>query len=113
VPTIKLDDAEISYTDSGQGPAVLFVQGVGLEGRAWSPQTRELARSHRCMPRLAALRCIVLSGRLDPIATHAANAALPIGLNAQHRVWEDASHALPIQHASAVNEVLRAHFAAE
>jgi pimeloyl-ACP methyl ester carboxylesterase len=62
---------------------------------------------------LAALRCIVLSGRLDPIATHAANAALAIGLNAQHLVWEDASHALPIQHASAVNEVLRAHFAAE
>jgi aminoacrylate hydrolase len=268
MPTIKLDDAEISYTVSGQGPAVLFVQGVGVEGRAWSPQTRELARFHRCisfdnrglgasrgdtrvlsvehmardalgllnalkverahvvghslggviaqrlaliaperiasltfmctfaggrdllrpsarliwlgvrsrfgsararrlafarlimpdaylaargaevvmteleeifgrplwqgpaiadvqlralrshdereqLPRLAALRCIVMSGRLDPIATHAANAALAAGLSAPHRVWDDASHALPIQHASAVNEVLRAHFAAE
>jgi len=267
MPSIKLSDVEISYTDTGQGPVVLFVQGVGLEGRAWSPQTRALARDHRCisfdnrglgasrgdtralsvehmardalglldalrverahvvghslggviaqrlaliaperisslsfmctfaggrdllrpslrliwlgmrarfgstrarrlafarlimpdaylaargaeavmaeledifgrplwqgpaiadaqlralrahderdqLPRLAALRCVVLSGRLDPIATHAANAALAASLQAQHHVWDDASHALPIQHASAVNEVLRGHFAA-
>jgi len=267
MPSIKLDDVEISYAESGQGPVVLFVQGVGLEGRAWSPQTRELSRDHRCisfdnrglgasrgdtrvlsvehmardalglldalrverahvvghslggviaqrlaliaperiaslclmctfaggrdlrrpsarllwlgtrsrfgsikarrlafarliMPdaylaargaevvmaeleeifgrplwqgpaiadaqlralrshdqrdqlhHLAALRCIVLSGRLDPIATHAANTALAASLQAQHHVWDDASHALPIQYAHAVNEVLRAHFAA-
>jgi aminoacrylate hydrolase len=259
MPTIKLEDAELSYTDIGQGPPVLFVQGVGLEGRAWSPQTRELARDYRCisfdnrglgasrgdtrtlsvehmardalglldalqiarahvvghslggviaqrlaliapervafaggrdllrpsarliwlgmrsrfgsararrlafarlimpdaylaargadvvmteleeifgrplwqgpaiadaqlralrahdqreqLPRLAAVRCIVLSGRQDPIATHAANAALAAAIAAQHRVWDDASHALPIQHARAVNEALRAHFA--
>jgi aminoacrylate hydrolase len=267
MPSIRLDDAEISYTDTGHGPAVLFVQGVGLAGRAWSPQTNDLERDYRCisfdnrglgasrgdtrgltvehmardalglldalkierahvvghslggviaqrlaliaperiaslafmctfaggrdlarpsarliwlgmrsrigsasarrrafarliMPdaylatrgidavmaeleqifgrplwqgpaiadvqlhalrshdqrdqlsRLAAARCIVLSGRLDPIATHAANAALAAGLRAPHRVWDDASHALPIQHPKAINEALRAHFAA-
>jgi len=30
---------------------------------------------------------------------------------ATHRVWDDASHALPIQHARAVNEALIAHVA--
>src|SRR6185312_996948 len=59
------------------------------------------------LPRLAALRRIVMSGRQDPIATHAANAALAQGLRAPHRVWDDASHALPIQHADAVNAALR------
>jgi aminoacrylate hydrolase len=63
--------------------------------------------------KLAAIRCSVLSGRHDPIATHAANAALAAAIEAPHRVWEDASHALPIQHAAAVNAALRAHFAGE
>jgi pimeloyl-ACP methyl ester carboxylesterase len=53
----------------------------------------------------------VLSGRHDPIATHSANAELARSIGAVHRVWEDASHALPIQHAAEVNTVLRAHFA--
>ncbi|HET8937943.1 MAG TPA: alpha/beta hydrolase [Polyangiales bacterium] len=267
MPSVHIQDAEIAYTDSGQGPAVLFVQGVGLAGRAWSPQTDDLSRDHRCihfdnrgvggsrgdtsalsidqmardalalldtlqitrahwvghslggvivqrmaliaperaaslafmctfaggrdllrpsarliwlgmcsrigsasmrrrafarliMPdeylaargpesvmseleqvfgrplwqapaiadvqlralrthdererlqELAALRCIVMSGRHDPIATHAANTALATGLGAKHRIWGDASHALPIQHARTVNAALRAHFAA-
>jgi pimeloyl-ACP methyl ester carboxylesterase len=266
MPSIQLQDAEISYTESGQGPAALFVQGVGLAGRAWSPQTDELSRDHRCirydnrglgdsrgdtrglsvermardalgvldalyierahvvghslggviaqrlaliaperiaslsfmctfaggrdllrpsarliwlgvrsrvgsrgmrrrafarlimpddylaaqgaervmtemehifgrplwqapaiadlqlralrahderdqLPRLAALRCMVLSGRHDPIASHAANAALAAATRAPHHVWDDASHALPMQHTSAVNDALRAHFA--
>lgn len=64
------------------------------------------------LPRLAALRCQVLSGWLDPIATHAANVALAAGTGAQHHVWDDASHALPIQHASTINAMLRAHMAA-
>jgi pimeloyl-ACP methyl ester carboxylesterase len=267
MPSIQLPDVELAYTEVGQGPAVLFVQGVGCAGRAWAPQTEALSRDHRCisfdnrgiggsrgdtralsvelmardalalmdalqlerahlvghslggvivqrmaliaperaasltfmctfaggrdlrkpsarliwlglrsrvgtaamrsrafarlimpdaylaerglertireleaifgrplsrglpiadvqlralrshdqreqLPRLAALRCMVLSGRHDPIASHAANGALASAIGAAHRVWEDASHALPIQHASAVNAVLRAHIAA-
>jgi pimeloyl-ACP methyl ester carboxylesterase len=267
MPSVKVDDAELSYEQSGHGPCVLFVQGVGLAGRAWSPQIVELSRDHRCiafdnrglgasrgdtrelsvermardalglldalgierahlvghslggvivqsmallaperaqsltfmctfaggrdlarpsarllwlgtlsrigtrasrrrafarlvMPdaylrargmervmtelesvfgrplwqgphiadvqlralrahdqrerlsELAAVRCMVLSGRHDPIASHAANLALAAGLGAPHRVWDDASHALPIQHAAEVNAALRAHIAA-
>ncbi|HKP61862.1 MAG TPA: alpha/beta hydrolase [Polyangiales bacterium] len=63
------------------------------------------------LPKLARLRPIVLSGRHDPIASHASNAELARILGAPHRVWEDASHALPIQHAAAVNAALREHFA--
>jgi len=287
MPSVKLEDVELAYEESGQGPPVLFVQGVGLAGRAWAPQIAELARdqrcialdnggiggsrgdtrnltSHRCsrgtrsassaapdltverlardalglldalhierahlvghslggvivqqlallapervaslallctfsggrdlrspsarllwlgtlsrlgprasrrrafarlimpdayleargaqrvmseleaifgrplwqspgiadaqlqalrahdqsarLPELAAHRCIVLSGKQDPIATHASNTALARSLRAPHHVWEDASHALPIQHAAEVNAVLRAHFAAK
>jgi 3-oxoadipate enol-lactonase len=61
---------------------------------------------------LADIPSIVLSGRLDPIATHAANAALAAALGtATHQVWDDASHALPIQHADAINQALVAHIA--
>jgi pimeloyl-ACP methyl ester carboxylesterase len=266
VPTIDANGAELAYEARGSGPDVLFIQGVGLGGCAWSPQVDELAQDHRCiavdnrgigqsrgdtgalsvdlmardalaildalairsahvvghslggviaqrlallapervrsltfmctfaggrdldapsakliwlgarsrigtrrmrstafarliMPdaylrergeaaviaelekafqrplweaqkiadlQLAALRkhderdrlseltglhSIVLSGRHDPIATHAANAALASGIGAEHRVWDDASHALPLQHPAAVNNVLRDHFA--
>jgi pimeloyl-ACP methyl ester carboxylesterase len=64
------------------------------------------------LSKLAGIASLVLSGRLDPIATHAANNALAQGIGgAVHRVWDDASHALPIQYPEAVNEALSAHFA--
>src|SRR5262249_7880113 len=43
------NNVSISYTDEGKGPAALFVQGVGMTGRGWSPQTRALARDFRCI----------------------------------------------------------------
>ncbi|MET0390846.1 MAG: alpha/beta hydrolase [Polyangiales bacterium] len=266
MPRVSVEDGSVSYEVYGDGPWVLFVQGVGLGGRAWTPQVRELSRDHRCvvfdnrgiggshgstrrlsvdmmardalavldalgieqthlvghslggvivqrmalsapkrcaslaflctfaggqdlgspsarlmwlgmrsrlgtremrrrafarlvmpesylercgddrvigeleevfghplwqsspladrqlralrayddrgeLPKLAALRCLVLSGRLDPIATHQANVTLAQAIGAKHKVWEDASHALPIQHATEVNAALRDHFA--
>lgn len=63
------------------------------------------------LPTLKPIRSVVLSGRLDPIATEAANATLASLVGAIHHDWDDASHALPIQYPSAVNAVLRAHFA--
>lgn len=265
MPSVQVADAEIAFSETGQGPTVLFVQGVGLEGRGWSPQTSGFFRDYRCisfdnrgigasrgdtralsvdmmardalglldalqierahlvghslggvivqrmallaadrclslafictfasgrdlarpsarliwlgmrsrigtrdmrrrafarliMPdaflvergpefvmgvvesifgrplwqppaiadqqlralrsydqraelsRLAAIRCTVMSGRQDPIATHAANAALAAAISAPHQVWDDGSHALPIQYAPEVNAALRAHF---
>lgn len=39
MPTITADDgARISYQRSGEGPAVLLVQGVGIVGEGWRPQ---------------------------------------------------------------------------
>jgi hypothetical protein len=32
----------------GQGPPVVFIQGVGLHGRGWSPQTNELRSEFQC-----------------------------------------------------------------
>lgn len=60
---------------------------------------------------LAKIRTFVASGAHDPIATPASGRALAAAIpGATYRQWDDASHALPIQHAAEVNEALRAHF---
>jgi pimeloyl-ACP methyl ester carboxylesterase len=64
------------------------------------------------LPKLTNLPSIVLSGRHDPIARHSANVGLAHALRARHQVWEDASHALPLQHPAEVNRVLREHIRA-
>ncbi|MGE0160802.1 MAG: alpha/beta fold hydrolase [Gemmatimonadales bacterium] len=40
--TIDSGGARISYERTGSGPAVLLIQGVGQEGRAWGPQVEAL-----------------------------------------------------------------------
>lgn len=40
---------QLSYTVSGEGSPILFIQGVGVQGAAWQPQTDELAKDHRCI----------------------------------------------------------------
>lgn len=37
-----------AHTTTGRGPAVLFIQGVGMPGSAWRPQTDPLAEVHTC-----------------------------------------------------------------
>jgi len=60
---------------------------------------------------LAKIRTFVASGALDPIATAECGRALAAAIaGAVYRQWDDASHALPIQHAAGVNAALRAHF---
>lgn len=44
MPSIEHAGARICYTRTGGGPAVLLIQGVGLEGRAWEPQVKALAQ---------------------------------------------------------------------
>lgn len=39
----------LAHRVQGVGPAVLFVQGVGMPGDAWSPQTQVLATHHACL----------------------------------------------------------------
>lgn len=39
----------IAYSVSGTGPAVLFVQGVGVQGAGWRPQITALAADFTCL----------------------------------------------------------------
>lgn len=39
----------IAYTVTGSGPAVLFIQGVGVQGDGWRPQTADLATAYTCL----------------------------------------------------------------
>ena len=38
----------LAYSVTGTGPAVVFIQGVGLHGAGWLPQTEDLSTSYRC-----------------------------------------------------------------
>lgn len=42
-------DAKIAYNLQGQGPKVLFIQGVGVHGNGWLPQVSELSHSYSCL----------------------------------------------------------------
>lgn len=39
----------LAYDVCGEGPAVLFIQGVGVHGPGWKPQVDELASRFRCV----------------------------------------------------------------
>lgn len=49
VPTVDLAGVRLHYQRRGSGPAVLWVQGVGLAGGAWSPQVTRLADQFDCI----------------------------------------------------------------
>lgn len=43
------DDCALAWWRVGAGAPVLFVQGVGVPGAGWRPQTDELAERHACV----------------------------------------------------------------
>jgi pimeloyl-ACP methyl ester carboxylesterase len=102
----------------GIGPVVDELEAVFGRDLASPPpitgvQLRAL-RAHDERGRLSELRSIptlVVSARHDPIARPEFGRTLAEGAGAGYLLWEDASHALPIQHAAALNERLRAHWA--
>lgn len=47
-PTAPLQPGLVASATSGSGERVLFVQGLGLAGRAWMPQLGVLTRHHTC-----------------------------------------------------------------
>jgi pimeloyl-ACP methyl ester carboxylesterase len=49
MPTISTPGATISYSVAGNGPAVLFIQGVGVVGNGWRPQLDGLADRYRVL----------------------------------------------------------------
>jgi pimeloyl-ACP methyl ester carboxylesterase len=49
MPILKRPDVNLHYELSGQGPPVLFIQGVGVVGEAWRPQVDVLSKSFRTL----------------------------------------------------------------
>jgi pimeloyl-ACP methyl ester carboxylesterase len=47
--SIDVPAGTIEYRESGDGPAVVFVHGVGVNGDLWRNVAPELARDHRCI----------------------------------------------------------------
>lgn len=43
------DGVTVSYAVSGEGPAVICIQGVGVAGRGWDPQLATLSSRFRCV----------------------------------------------------------------
>jgi pimeloyl-ACP methyl ester carboxylesterase len=49
MPAFLFDGCHLSYTVRGNGAPVLLIQGVGVQGDAWTPQTDDLARDFTCV----------------------------------------------------------------
>jgi pimeloyl-ACP methyl ester carboxylesterase len=48
-PKARVDGLDIEYTDTGQGPTVLFVHGVYVTGAVWNDVVAELGEGFRCI----------------------------------------------------------------
>jgi len=49
VKHLAYEGCRLSYRVAGSGPPVLLIQGVGLHGEGWTPQTRQLSADFRCL----------------------------------------------------------------
>jgi pimeloyl-ACP methyl ester carboxylesterase len=49
MPSVLFEGCDLSYTVRGSGPAILLIQGVGVQGDAWAPQADDLARDFTCV----------------------------------------------------------------
>ena len=47
--TVDLPAGTIAYRERGEGPPVVFVHGVGVNGDLWRNVAPELASDHRCI----------------------------------------------------------------
>ncbi len=47
--SVEYGGCRLSYRLSGSGPPVLLVQGVGVHGDGWAPQTAALSAAYRCL----------------------------------------------------------------
>ncbi|BCO39073.1 hypothetical protein MINTM001_02120 [Mycobacterium paraintracellulare] len=54
--TVRVDNLDIEYTDSGTGSTILFVHGVYVTGAVWNDVVAELGEGFRCRADLAAGR---------------------------------------------------------
>ncbi len=49
MPILKAKDVDLYYEVSGAGDPVIFIQGVGVVGRGWSPQVKELSEKFQAI----------------------------------------------------------------
>jgi aminoacrylate hydrolase len=49
MPYLEQDDARLYYEVTGEGPPVLFIQGIGVVGTGWKFQTEALGGDFRCL----------------------------------------------------------------
>jgi pimeloyl-ACP methyl ester carboxylesterase len=49
MPEVKLSQGTIRYSEVGEGPPVVFVHGVMVNGDVWGPLTAVLSREARCI----------------------------------------------------------------
>ena len=47
--SLKLPEVDLYYEIDGQGPPILFIQGVGVVGECWRPQVDNLRRSYQTL----------------------------------------------------------------
>ena len=46
----RIDDREVRYVDAGEGPALVFVHGLGASWQSWLENIPEFARVFSCKP---------------------------------------------------------------
>ena len=66
MPIIETSGARLSYARVGDGPAVLFVQGVGIVGEGWRPQVDALKSDFTCISFLRS-ECIAITAIRAPV----------------------------------------------
>ena len=50
MPAVQLTEGTIDYEDTGgDGPVLVFLHGVVMDGTVWDPVVTELRRDHRCI----------------------------------------------------------------
>lgn len=47
--TLAYNGCDFAYRVGGEGPRVLFIQGIGVHGDGWRPQTEALSSEFRCI----------------------------------------------------------------
>jgi hypothetical protein len=46
---LTVDGCKITWWMRGQGPAILFIQGCGVQGSGWLPQIEALSEKYTCI----------------------------------------------------------------
>ncbi len=49
MPSVRVNGLDIYYVDSGTGPPILWIQGLGAEHTAWSAQLARFSAEFRCI----------------------------------------------------------------